>query len=172
MDQAQNAHIATRFEAILSKYEAPISRYVYGMVGDLELARDLTQDTFLSAYTALGKTDITNLQAWLYRVATNHVFAYMRRKRLIAWIPLSRLSPSNSHLSQSEQGDSVVANMSVEAALSKLDPKDRACLLLSVAGFSNDDISQLLGCSNGAARTRLSRARETFRQIYHKDCED
>src|SRR5688572_18623518 len=88
MGQAQKIDSAA-LEAIISTYEAPISRYVYGMVGDLELARDLTQDTFLSAYKASGKTDITSMQAWLYRVATNHVFAHLRRKRLIAWIPFS-----------------------------------------------------------------------------------
>lgn len=164
---ARGADLAATFESIVASYEAPIARYLYGMVGDLELARDLTQDTFLSAYRALPSTEITNLSGWLYRIATNHALSHYRRKKLVGWVSLSRLAASGHDPGTSGHGEWVVTSQAVEATLAQLDPKDRACLLLKAAGFSSEEIAEQLGCSAGAARTRLSRAREAFRQIYH-----
>lgn len=170
--QVPAADAAVAFESIVTTYEAPISRYLYGMTGDAELARDLTQETFLSAYRALPTTEITNLAGWLYRIATNHALSHFRRKRLISWVPLSRLTDAGRDPSVAGHGEWVVTSAAIEAALAQLDPKDRACLLLKASGFSSDEIAEHLGCSPGAARTRLFRAREAFRQIYHRDDPD
>jgi RNA polymerase sigma-70 factor, ECF subfamily len=162
-DRTERRADAPSFEAIVRTYEAPISRYLYGMVGDIELAQDLTQETFLSAFRALQGTEITNLQGWLYRIATNHALSHFRRRRLLRWVSLSRLLAAGRAPSYS---DRVVTGESVQQALNRLEPDQRACLLLSAAGFSSNEIGEFLGCSPGAARTRLSRARERFRGHY------
>lgn len=168
MEQTHGADIAAEFDSIVAAYEAPISRYLYGMVGDLELARDLTQDTFLSAFRALPSTEITNLSGWLYRIATNHAMSHFRRKKLIGWISLTRLADAGREPSRPDHGDWIATSKSIEQALLQVSPKDRACLLLKAAGFNSEEIAEQLGCSEGAARTRLSRAREAFRQAYHQ----
>lgn len=167
--RTRETDLAAAFESIVATYEAPIARYLYGMVGDRELARDLTQDTFLSAYRAMPSTQITNLSGWLYRIATNHALSYFRRRRLVNWIPLSHLVAVGRDPSIEGHGEWVVTSKAIEAALGQLEPKDRACLLLKAAGFSSEEIARQLGCSEGAARTRLYRAREQFRRIYHGD---
>jgi RNA polymerase sigma-70 factor, ECF subfamily len=134
------------------------------MVGDMELARDLAQDTFLSAYVAWSRDDIQNVRGWLYRIATNNALAHLRRKRLIGWIPLSRVGESSASRREKSPSEAVADSMSIRAALAALEPKDRACLLLAAAGFSPQEIAGELGCSHGAARTRLSRARQAFRR--------
>lgn len=165
---ARDTDMAAMFDALVATHEAPIARYLYGMVGDVELARDLTQETFLSAFRALPESEIISLSAWLYRIATNHAFMHLRHKRLLTWIPLSRLR-ANHQPSVSDQTDRYTIREPVEAVLLQLDAKDRACLLLKAAGFSAEEIGAQLGCSPTAARTRLSRARQAFRQRYHAD---
>lgn len=169
MERIDGADIAADFDAVVLTYEAPISRYLYGMVGDQELARDLAQETFISAYRALPGTEITNLSGWLYRIATNHAMSHFRRKKLISWMPLGHLIDVGREPSSSGHGEWVATSESIDAALSQLDPKDRGCLLLKASGFSSLEIAEQLGCSEGAARTRLSRAREAFRRIYNDD---
>ncbi|HLI50710.1 MAG TPA: RNA polymerase sigma factor, partial [Thermomicrobiaceae bacterium] len=172
LQRTEEALPATQFESIVAAYEAPISRYLYNMVGDLELARDLAQETFLSAYRAYETTEITNLSGWLYRIATNHALSHFRRKRLVHWVSLSRLLDRGLDPGIEGHSERVVMSHAVEAALAELDPRDRACLLLKAAGFSSAEIAEQLDCSPGAARTRLFRAREAFRQIYHRDDPD
>ena len=162
-----SADARAAFAAVVATHEAPISRYLSRLVGDPELARDLTQETFLSAYRALPRLEPANVGGWLYRIATNHALSHFRRQRLVRWVPLARLLQSGREPSAPGHDEGVVAGDAIAGALPRLAPQDRACLLLSAAGFSNEQIAGQLGCSVGAAPTRLSRAREAFRRLYH-----
>ena len=157
---------ATAFAPLVVSYEAPLSRYVCRLVGDPELARDLVQDTFVSAYRAWPPADLSHVSAWLYRIATNHALAHLRRQRLLGWLPLSRLGGMARTPSVDTLADHVVERASVAATLARLDERDRACLLLRAAGFSGEELADLFGCSAVAARKRLSRAREAFSRLY------
>lgn len=80
------------FEALFQRFQTPIINFVFRLVGNREQAYDLSQDVFVKAYKALaGGTKIHSgaLSAWLYRIAANTATDALRRKRLIAWLPLS-----------------------------------------------------------------------------------
>ena len=47
-------------------------------------------------------------------------------------------------------------------------PKFRACLLLQLEGFDQQEIAQLLGLSKNSVATYVSVAREQFRRAYHR----
>ena len=173
-----NAARDARFAEVVRTYEAPLSRYLVRMVGDVELAQDLAQETFLSAYSAWPTPEPTHLGAWLYRIATNHALSYLRRRKVIRWVPFSQLISRGNrtdadaggidHLfpSQPSPSDGVVEADTIEAILDDMDPRDRATLLLHAAGFSGAEIGQQLNGSPASARTRLSRARAQFREQY------
>ena len=156
----------TSFDAIVHEYEAPIGRYLYSLVGDFELSQDLSQDTFLSAYKAYDPEKIHNLSAWLYRIATNKAMSHFRRKKILSWVQLDKLMDAGRDPSVEGHGEWIATSHSVQQALDTLEPDQRACLLLKAAGFSHEEIADQLGCSPGAARTRLSRARDAFRANY------
>jgi hypothetical protein len=80
------------FEAMFERFQTPIINFIFRLVGNREQAYDLAQDVFVKAYKALaGGTRIHSgaLSAWLYRIAANTATDALRRKRLIAWLPLS-----------------------------------------------------------------------------------
>jgi len=80
------------FEAIFQRFQTPITNFIYHLIGNREQACDLAQDVFVKAYKALlGGTVVQPgaLSAWLYRIATNTTTDTLRRRRLIAWLPLS-----------------------------------------------------------------------------------
>ncbi len=82
----------SHFEWLFQRYQTSIINFVYRLVGNREQACDLSQDVFVKAYKALaGGTKIHSgaLSAWLYRIAANTATDALRRKRLIAWLPLS-----------------------------------------------------------------------------------
>ncbi len=85
---AVRAGDADAFEAIVAEFQPRLYRFLYGLVGDAELARDLTQDTFLAAYRALPATGPNlNLTGWLFQIARNHARSHWRRRKLFAWVP-------------------------------------------------------------------------------------
>ena len=84
---------ADAFAEIVERYQAQISSYLYRMIGDYEATKDLAQDTFVKAYKGVLKTDFNySFKAWLYKIATNNVIQHSRRRKLISFIPFSKLS--------------------------------------------------------------------------------
>ncbi len=80
------------FETIFLRFQGPITNFIYHLIGNREQAYDLAQDVFVKAYKALlGGTVVQPgaLSAWLYRIAANTTTDTLRRRRLIAWLPLS-----------------------------------------------------------------------------------
>jgi RNA polymerase sigma-70 factor (ECF subfamily) len=80
------------FEEIFTRFQTPITNFVFRLVGNREQAYDLTQDVFVKAYRALssGTTiQAAALSSWLYRIASNTATDALRRRRLISWLPLS-----------------------------------------------------------------------------------
>src|SRR5438132_2960226 len=90
-EQVQKVEVAD-FEAIFVRFQAPITNFIYHLIGNREQAYDLAQDVFVKAYKALLNGTVVQpgaLSAWLYRIAANTTTDTLRRRRLIAWLPLS-----------------------------------------------------------------------------------
>jgi RNA polymerase sigma-70 factor, ECF subfamily len=90
-EEVQKVDVAD-FEAIFLRFQAPITNFIYHLIGNREQAYDLAQDVFVKAYRALlGGTVVQPgaLSAWLYRIAANTTTDSLRRRRLISWLPLS-----------------------------------------------------------------------------------
>jgi RNA polymerase sigma-70 factor, ECF subfamily len=80
------------FEDIFTRFQTPLCNFVFRLVGNREQAYDLTQDVFVKAYRALSSGTTIQagaLSSWLYRIASNTATDALRRRRLIAWLPLS-----------------------------------------------------------------------------------
>lgn len=156
------------FDAIMVSYEQRLLRFLVGLVGDVEVARELCQDTFLAAYQALPRLrGELRLSAWLHTIALNRARSYHRRRRRRWFLPLDE-SPEPTAISDLQ--DEVVTNDMVRRVLARLPDKYAHPLLLQTAGgLSCREIAGVLGCSEGAVKVRLLRAREAFRRIYAEE---
>lgn len=151
---------------LFERHHAEIFGYLSRMVGDRELAQDLAQETFLQTHRARGRLqEILNQRAWLYRIATNLALNALKRRSRFAWLPWLAVDwPDRDATEQ------VGERVAVEAALASLKPAYRAPLLLYCHyGLSLAEVAGALGIKEGAARTRLYRAREMFRQAYERE---
>ncbi len=154
---------AAAFRSLVERYEKPIYGFLYRVVCDPELARDLAQDAFLAAYCALPrlKGDVA-FSPWLYKIALNCARQALRRRRLIAWLPWTAqhdVSPAPLDLSIEAQV--------VHQALACLPADLRIPLVLRlVEGFSYGELAAIIGISEAAVRMRVLRARRVFRTVY------
>lgn len=160
----------TAYLDLVERHETAILNYVLRLVGDIDVAEDLTQDTFVKAYQArhlmeLGDESRDRRRAWLYRIAHNTATDHLRRRGRIRWLPLGRTLTSPL----AEPETRAVANEPVVGALGRLSEEQREVLLLFLqAGFSAPEVAQVLGVSAQAARKRLQRAREAFEVAYRE----
>jgi RNA polymerase sigma-70 factor, ECF subfamily len=154
------------FSALIDRQYQPVRRYLARLIGDVEAAADLTQETFLRAYLALPRlTDGSNVAGWLFRIATNLARQHYRRRHLVAW---SQLSGQETYelLSHGPEED-VTRRDLMDSALAQLPLDQRSCLLLYAwTGYTCAEIGEIVGKSTAAVRMLLVRARRRFRAVY------
>jgi RNA polymerase sigma-70 factor, ECF subfamily len=154
------------FEAFFRRYEPQITGYLWRVTGDMELARDLCQDTFVRAWQHFTAVQgYAQLAQWLYRVATNLMLNQRRRPTMAS---LEAFDPASS-----DPSGQLVERALVQSILQELPPKQRALLVLhEVQGISYAEMATMLDMSTDAVRMALSRAREQFRQRYTRKNSD
>ncbi len=154
------------FENFFRQYESRIALYLWRMTGQEQVAYDLSQEAFLSAWEHFAEVSVHPAPAsWLFRVATNLALGYLRRQKA----PVGAAQPLDDELDVAcadpvaQLGDREI----VVQTLATLPPNQRALLILrEIYGFSTEEAGGMLGLSQAAARRMLSRAHKRFRQIY------
>ena len=64
------------YESLVRHYKTEAYLVAYGLVGNVEDARDLSQDAFIKAYLARERFDADRpFFPWLYRIVRNHCSA-------------------------------------------------------------------------------------------------
>jgi RNA polymerase sigma-70 factor, ECF subfamily len=174
-ENAQAAADADAFYELFTRYQKPIADFLFRMTHDRDWAADLTQDTFLKAYAHLEDLhSITNVRAWLYRIAANTASNALRHQRRFVWVSLTEMrsgdSSSSGHgvvLADTEDlATSVVERDALSAALQTLPANARAAILLrATGGFEAHEIASMLNLSEANVRKILYRAKEKLRKI-------
>lgn len=142
--------------------------YLYGRCGgDMHLAEELTQQTFLQAVrhwqTFDGRADPVT---WLCTIARNKLTDHYReldrqeRRRL-------RLVVREIEMAEVEVDRTVADREAVLEALRGLPPLQRAALILRyVDGLSVREVATALDRTEDATESLLRRAKERFREMY------
>lgn len=165
------------FAEIMQRHQAPVYRLIRGLVGNVEEALDLTQDSFLSAYDHLGKYDGQRpLRAWLSRIAINKSRDWRRRRRVRQIFGLVDDAEEETH-DVPDEAPSPEATISSRISLRRLTaainglsaPLREVLLLRTVEGLSQADTAAILSISAKAVETRLYRARNRLAEIIAED---
>lgn len=72
-----------KFGEIFEAFYNKIFGYVFRRTTDYDTARDITAETFLKAYSNIGKFKWRNISVlyWLYQIATNELNKYFNRRK-------------------------------------------------------------------------------------------
>ncbi len=165
-----------RFAQIVEDTQAQLYSFVRGFIGDSEEARDVVQDTYVSAWKAahngtapfMPDSDQNEARKWLFHAAYCRAVSNLRHRGVIAWESLdATLPPQSVEQSESPFENRIVDGEVVRAAFAELESADAACLMLSVVqGFNSVEIAQIFGITPEATRKRLSRAMQRLRAAY------
>ncbi len=155
------------FDHLVARYQGPLYRHILALVGDPAQAQDLTQDTFLKVFAALPGTRDPVRPAWLYRIATNTAYDALRHRRRLTWVPFAPGDDARWVAPGTDLSTRCADREAVQAALRRLTPSQRACLLLRARdGLSIAEVAHARRLSPGAVKMTLSRAKERFRAAY------
>ncbi len=102
------------------------------------------------------------MRAWLFRVGRNLVIDRGRRQQLADRLQ-DRLRVGSAGPSAEDECLVREARRELDVLLAQTSSDDRTALLMAAAGYSGAEIARAVGLSEGAVRTRMTRARGRLR---------
>jgi RNA polymerase sigma-70 factor, ECF subfamily len=176
------------FRELTDPYRCELQLHCYRILGSLQDAEDLVQETLLAAWRGLeGFEGRASVRAWLYRIATNRCLNVLRDRgrRPQESLPMPEppeptrrsdpiwLEPYPDRLldgvADSSPGPQAryemreAVGLAFVAALQQLPPRQRAVLVLrDVLGFRGAEVADMLKSSEASIKGALQRARSTL----------
>lgn len=164
------------FELLIRKYENPMFNYIGRMVGERELALELTQEVFLKSYASLHSYKAKyKFSTWLFKIASNLIIDYWRKKR----IPTLSLDQQDTRgyqkvpLQISAKEPSITKKFElselrgrIEKTLEKIPPTLRELFVWrNINELSYDEIAEIKGIPVGTVKNRVFQAKEMILQL-------
>jgi RNA polymerase sigma-70 factor (ECF subfamily) len=152
------------------RYAPAIYRFCRRALPTREDAEDATTEIFIKVRQKLGMYDSSRpFTAWLYKVASNHCWDLLRRRRIrqdletgdLETLPLEHPEPNQLERLQSEH-----SIKQVRAGLERLPDRPRMALVLRYyAEMSYDEIADTLGVRRAFVGVLILRARHQLREV-------
>jgi RNA polymerase sigma-70 factor (ECF subfamily) len=157
-----------QFDALYERYIERIFNYLYSRLGNVQDAEDVTSQTFLAAYEALGRYRQDGyFSAWLFTIARNKAMDYYRKKKHLTDVQISEeISTDTDPL-----GGVIVSeqNQMLRKLIDQLPEEEKELLRLRfLAELSFASIAQMLQRSEAAVK------KSTYRVLarLHNQLED
>ncbi len=160
------------FRLIFAQHHRFVFRFLYGMVGEHDLAEDLTQETFMRAYASMNTLrGESKLSTWLCGIAKNVALNTLRgRSREFPTLKINDQSVGKLSDSDGTAPDNYLLNKElrnvIHDALRRLDSNKRMVFILKVLQQrSYDEIAEITGFSIPKLKTDLHRAKAQMRRL-------
>lgn len=154
------------FSELVRIHAQGVMNVVYRMCGDMHIAEDAAQETFIQAWLKLAAyRPRTSLRNWLYRIAVNTAIDMLRKDKRILPDAVEDL-----RLSDSEPGPETLVSTReriemIRSAVLALPEASRAVLVLrEYEGLSYQEIAEALDIPVGTVMSRLNYARKLLKE--------
>ncbi len=157
------------FSILIQKYQKRVHALAWRKIGDFHHAEEITQDTFLRAYTKLSTLKNPNQFAgWLYVIANRLCLNWMRKQKS-GMLSLEQMSEKEidsltygHSLSEYREAEATEHRYEiVQKLLAKLPESERTVMTLYYLGeMPAKEVSKFLGVSVKTIHSRLHRARK------------
>jgi len=158
-----------RYEALVRAWHRDLYRYAYWLCHDPHIAEDLVQETCLRAWRSLDSLqDDKAAKSWLITILRRENARRFERKQLDL-VDIDDYAIADTKHQGAEMD---VEQQILHKQIMKLAPEYREPLVLQVmAGFSGDEIAEILDLNRNTVMTRLFRARNQLKEQIEKQSE-
>lgn len=168
------------FDQLVKKYRERIFSVIYNLTGNREDASDLTQETFIKAFQAIGRfKGKSAFYTWIYRIAINATMSFLKKRNRRRFFSFESIDEELSRgelfevlasKSRTEKGALIrELQEKLNDSLQKLSPKHRTVVILhEIEGLDHAEIAEIMKTSVGTVRSRLHYAKQQL-QAHLKD---
>jgi RNA polymerase sigma-70 factor (ECF subfamily) len=157
----QGDHAA--YAELINRYKNALYHHCFAITRDEDVAEDIAQDTFITAYYKLTLYNPQyRLSTWLFRIATNKALNHFKKTA-----QESRASDEaiESVVSTQPLPHQQAEHTELRQAITQLKPEYRAVISLYYwQGLKYSDIAQAMGAPEGSIKVWMKRAKEQLRK--------
>ena len=168
---SKNGHVATpeRVRAALDLYEGQLLRYAQRIVGDVERARDVVQETFLRLCRQPDSAVDGHLAEWLFTVCRNRALDVRRKEQRMATVADAKfVNAASNEISPDQQAERSDSAGHILRMLEQLPENQQEVIRLkfqnslsyreisSVTGLSVSNVGYLIHMGLKSIRERLA----------------
>jgi len=163
------------FNQIVRKYQRRVYWHIRRLVIDHDDTDDVTQNTFIKAWKGLdGFKEDSQLFTWLYRIATNESFTFLKQKKTGLNIPFDDVSYG---LQKTMQDDNFFTGDEIQRKLQKaiLTLPEKQRIVFNMKYFDEmkyEEMSRVLDTSVGALKASYHIAVKKIEAFVRKGSED
>jgi RNA polymerase sigma-70 factor (ECF subfamily) len=168
LDRCRNGEQKAYYE-IYKLYSKAMFNISFRIVGNQEIAEDVLQEAFVSAFQNLknfqGKS---SFGAWLKRIVVNRAISYLRKNQLeMVMIEDNVEDADDTGLNEEEL---VMKIESVREAIQRLPNGFRVVFsLYLLEGYDHKEIAEILGISVSTSKTQYNRAKKKLKEILKEE---
>ena len=159
------------FKSALVNLIPQMRAFARSLCGDPTIADDLAQDAMVKAWAARASFQAgTNMKAWTFMILRNQFYSDKRR----AWreTQLDQEAAERTMVAVDDPA-SPLALDEMRLALAMLPAEQReALILVGAGGFAYEEVAEICGCAVGTAKSRVSRARRSLKEILSRGAYD
>ena len=150
-----NEHI---YNSLYQKQVEKLRNFVYYKCGDLSLAEDIAQETFVKLWTNCAKVVLESVMGYLYTIANRLFIDQTRSQKVRLKFEKEPIKTSNTedpyHALRTEEFRELL-----ETTISDLPEGQREVFLLNrIEGYTFKEIAEMLGVSSTAVEKRMAKA--------------
>jgi len=158
---AAQAGSTDAFSRLVERHQQAVRAFLRRACGDWAQADDLAQETFLAAWSRIGRLKAgASVRAWLCGIGYNkHLTARRSGVR-------DRIRDESYEADRETAcGPHAADKMALEAAMGELPEEQRACVALCLAAdFSHSEAADALGLPLGTVKSHVTRGRARLLQ--------
>lgn len=168
---------SSSFEELVSPHYKKAFNTAYRILGNLEDANDVAQDAIIKVFKSIGSfKENSSFSTWVYKIVVNTCIDFKRKNKKQQVVYLDKEIgekngglvleiPDNAGTPESLFEENEVKHI-IDDAINQLNFEQRKIIVLrDVRGFSYKEIAEILECSEGTVKSRISRARNNLRKL-------
>ena len=159
------------FDELVRLYQRRAMQVAVRLLGDANDAAEAVQAGFVKAYVKIGKLrEPKRFENWLLRIVTNAAISQARAaKRRMEKIRIAEHRDDREASSPDERETAKELKEAIQRAMLQLSKKEaKAMSLFSLNDLSHSQVAEIMGCSVGAVRWHVFRARQKLRVLLNE----
>ena len=163
------------FEKLVLRHQRRVVANCRYITRDPNNAEDLAQEVLVKAFFGLrGFEGRSTFGSWLQRIKINHCLNYLKKQAGRSYVgveerDVEEFDQLKVHATAEQQAGAISDRQLISQILDSMSNTLRIPLLLcDMDEFSYEEVAQSLHISLSAAKMRIKRAREEFRERYEK----